>query len=101
MEQTRTEKWRKYRETIKKLPDNKFPPHNSKNQRMTSPGDEEAVMNATSAQSLAVGTSKPKRNVLYGAYLKRIRIKRVIKYSVAVILLVLFVVAYFVFVKGA
>lgn len=101
MEETRTEKWRKYREKIKNLPDSKFPPHNSKNERSASPEDQESVMNATSASSLSIGSKKPTKNVVYGAYLQKRRTKRIIKYSVAVILLVLFVVAYFVFVKGA
>ncbi len=101
MEETRTEKWRKYREKIKKLPDNKFPPHNSKNERSISPNDEESVLNATSAKNLAPDSSRSKRNAYYGAYLKRIKIKRAVKYGIALILIVLFVVVYFVFVKGA
>lgn len=101
MEETRTAKWRRYREKIKNLPDDKFPPHNSKNERCISPNDEESVLNATSAKSLAPGSSKPRKNTYYGAYLKKIKIKSAVKYGIALILIVLFVVAYFVFVKGA
>lgn len=97
--QTRSEKWRRYREQIKKLPEEKFPDHSKGAVRIQTPGDEAVIMDSRSISSSRLGIKR--NNTPYGKYLERKKRLMIIKFAILGVLIVAFIIAYFVFVKGA
>lgn len=97
--QTRSQKWKRYREQIKNLPDEKFPDHSKGAVRIQSPGDEAVIMDSRSISSSRLGIKR--NNTPYGKYLERKKNLMIVKFAILGAAIIIFVIAYFVFVKGA
>ena len=97
---TRTEKWARYRADIRKTPENKFP-RRKEIIEDTSANDEIVIAKSTSAKgTISTSGTKKTRGTSYSVYTKRKRAQLIIKLAVTVVVIVAFVLAWFLWVRG-
>lgn len=96
--QTRAEKWKRYRQQIENLPEDKFPVHSKGAVRIQNPDDEEVILSARAASSINSGNAR--KSAVYSKHLAHQRNYTIVKFVILGVIIIAAVVVYFTWVKG-